>query len=98
MIPLWWRPSQVLAYRLPNGVAADSRGRIVYTSGKQLLRFDPATRLVEALAGPGTSRLNGSGPDDGIAEPTAPAFDANGDLLFCDTPNKQVKRIKAADL
>jgi hypothetical protein len=65
---------------------------------KAVRRHKPATGVVEILTGPEGRFFTGSGVDDGVDTPQQPAFDGQGNLFFLDSPNKQVKRIPAADL
>jgi hypothetical protein len=56
-------------------------------------RFDPTTRSLRWLAGAAGTMYNGTGPDQSVSEPVAPAFTPAGDLLFIDQGNRQIKRI-----
>jgi sugar lactone lactonase YvrE len=82
------------------GLAIDAKNRFYFAdkSNHTILRWDPATKAFETLAGPGGKRFGGSGVDDGLQGPAYASFAPNGDLLFADVGHKQIKRIAAADL
>jgi sugar lactone lactonase YvrE len=82
------------------GFAIDAKNRFYFADkdNQVVLRWDPALKAFEKLAGPGGKRFTGTGVDDGLLGPAYLAIGANGDLLFADVGHKQVKRIAAADL
>ena len=79
----------------------DAQGRLYYFTGADaaiLNRFDPASGKAEVIAGVGGGALTGEGVDDSFLNGMGLAFDAKGDLLFCDLGHNQVKRVPAASL
>jgi sugar lactone lactonase YvrE len=80
------------------GLAIDTTGRIYTAFGKNVTRFDPATQAVTAVAGPGSSNLNGTGVDDSVSQVQGLGLDAQGNLYVLDTLNGQVKRVAAGSL
>jgi hypothetical protein len=79
-------------------VSIDAKGRLLYAVRQGVRRFDPATGKTEALAGPGTKILAGSGVDDSLEDAACPAIARNGDLLILDGGHRQVKRVPAKDV
>ncbi len=82
------------------GLAVDLVGRCYVCQSTQntIVRYDPSTKLIQAIAGPGSTRLVGTGADDSLKQPQYLTFDAAGNLLISDLGHKQVKRLLAGDL
>jgi|GEM_PF-3269229 len=88
----------------PDGVLFGTQGQIEetdligfpYTDTTEpcnVWRFDPTSGEFRVLAGLKGALFNGVGVDDGLKDPCSPAFSPEGDLLFIDRKNMQVKRI-----
>ncbi|MDB5101764.1 MAG: repeat containing protein [Cyanobacteria bacterium RYN_339] len=82
------------------GFAIDARNRFYFADKDNhvVIRWDPALKAFETVAGKGGKRFTGDGVDDGLLGPAYLAFGATGDLFIADVGHKQVKRIAAADL
>ncbi len=76
-------------------LALDATGRVLVSdpAGNRIRRFDPVTRALAIVAGPGGRVLTGDGVDDGLSLPSYLAFDAAGALYVADEDHKQVKRL-----
>lgn len=104
--PAFHVPLDLLDHRSSASLVVDAHGHAYGTAfdandetfAPQVWRFDLGTKALTPLAGRGTPRFAGSGVDDGLAQPTSPAFDAQGDLLFVDEGHRQLKRLPAAEL
>lgn len=71
----------------------DPDGRIFGAGEKHVWRLDPGATAPVALAGPGTGLLAAEGVDDGLDYVCSPVLAPNGDLVFVDEGNLNVKRI-----
>ncbi len=88
------------------GMAADKAGRLyLANSGTSdgsppiVFRYDPAGDAFKVIAGAGGTHFTGAaGADNGLKSPRTPGFDAQGNLYFSDTGNRQVKRISNSEL
>lgn len=94
------KPALSAAFGSPSGVAYDSHGRL-YISDQvhcQIRRIDKAG-VVSKFAG---SKTCGYGGDGGpaisalLANPSAIAFDPEGNLLVADTGNNRIRKITSA--
>jgi streptogramin lyase len=86
-----------------HALAVDARGRayMAIDGGFDLapiMRFDPPSYTGEAVIGPGTAILGGTGVDDGLHTVHGLSFDDSGNLYLTDSHYKQVKRIGAEQL
>ncbi|MDB5099599.1 MAG: hypothetical protein JWM80_4020 [Cyanobacteria bacterium RYN_339] len=80
-------------------LAVDARGRLVFSNGSTITRYDPATKQQEVLVGDGGRFFTGDGVDEGRGSNLACArFGSGGELLFLDTEYRQVKQVPTADL
>lgn len=88
------------------GAAFDAAGRLyVASSGTAdqappvVFRYDPQADAFKTIAGAGGTHFTGAaGADDGLKSPRTPGFDAQGNLYFADTGNRQVKKIPRDEL
>lgn len=83
-----------------SGLAWDADGHLYYCEPNQgrVSRIRKDTGLVERVAGVGTSYLSGGTVDTGLGQPTALAFDKQGDLYIADTRHGQIKVVRKAQL
>jgi len=81
-------------------LAIDAAGRLYAAGfvGHKVVQIDPQTRVVKAIAGPGSTHFAGSGIDDSLLDPSFPAMAPSGDLYLSDVGHRQIKRIPAAEL
>lgn len=83
---------------LPNGLAFDAAGNIYIGEllSQRIRKIDVSTGLISTIAGTGTGGYNGDGilaVNAQIYNPTALAFDGNGDLFFSDRFNHRIRKI-----
>jgi sugar lactone lactonase YvrE len=82
----------------PQGLALDASGNVYIADlvNSRVRRVDYVTGMISTIAGTGTQGYNGDGIlaiNAQIANPSALAFDAAGDLYFTDRSNHRIRKI-----
>jgi sugar lactone lactonase YvrE len=80
------------------GLALDARGRLYLTHLDRIVRYDPATKAHETVAGEGGAHFSGGTVDDSLLEPTNPLVTRAGSLLVLDREHRQIKALPPAEI
>lgn len=82
----------------PVDVAVDGRGNIfvVEREASRIRRVDAETGVITTVVGtgqPAKSSDGGTGPDTALNAPNSLVFNPRGDMIFCDTFSRRVRRV-----
>ena len=81
----------------PDGLAVDASGSVfVSDQTNRIRRIDRSTGLITSIAGSGQFGFSGDGENAlgaSLSLPKSLAFDAAGNLLFCDTLNHVIRKV-----
>lgn len=96
-------PGLTTGLRNPTGLAIDAAGNLYIADAGQhrVLSYSPRDGSLAPVAGTGVAGNGGDGKAPLLAElnrPTGLAFDADGQLLICDTGNSRIRRVTSAGL
>ncbi len=92
-------PATKANLREPTHVAIDAEGNVYAVAENRVRKIDATSGIITAFAGTGKRGLAG---DDGpateaeLAEPSAIAFDFDGNLIVADTENHRVRMVDGA--
>lgn len=91
-------PALSATFMLVNFVITDAAGNIFVSDyqANKIRRIDAVTNIITTYAGNGTAAYggdNGPATNASIYGPAGLAFDADGNLLICDTENQRIRKV-----